>query len=56
MMLYDNTHKIYSHTILRTKIYIRGNIIKVKWKQKIVSEPMLKLLAWSQMVNKKDPT
>lgn len=33
-----------------------GNTIKIKWKQKRVSEQMLKLLAWSQMLNKKHPT
>lgn len=57
-MWHDTIHNkikydvIYSNIILRTEIYVEENTKKLKWKQKIISEQILKLVDWSQILNK----
>lgn len=43
---------IFSNIIVWTEIYIGENTSKLKWRQKIVSEQILKLFDWSQIFNK----
>ena len=43
---------IFSNIIVWKEIYIGENTSKLKWRQKIVSEQILKLFDWSQIFNK----